>query len=91
MRSVAFAMRRLAASDAFGMFTGRLLPLGLAAAAFSLFVLSVFLAWIRYGRHIVSLADLLCAPWYSLRKLPLYAKFLVKRQSDWVRSRRARG
>jgi cellulose synthase/poly-beta-1,6-N-acetylglucosamine synthase-like glycosyltransferase len=55
------------------------------------FAATILLAWWRAGRQWVSLAELLTVPWYMLRKLPLYALFLVRRQKAWVRtSRQAR-
>ncbi len=49
---------------------------------------AVLLAWSRFGRPILSLGDLAYAPVYALRKIPLYLKFLVRRQVEWVRSHR---
>ncbi|MBV8854820.1 MAG: glycosyltransferase, partial [Sinobacteraceae bacterium] len=49
--------------------------------------LSVGIAWWRFGR-----SHVLGNPWgivsYLLWKLPLYAKFVISRQSNWVRSER---
>jgi cellulose synthase/poly-beta-1,6-N-acetylglucosamine synthase-like glycosyltransferase len=64
------------------------MPLALATVAAVLFGLAVFAAWWRFARHIVQLRSLFLAPVYVLWKIPLYAKFLVSRQIDWVRSRR---
>ncbi|MDB5809270.1 MAG: glycosyltransferase family protein [Betaproteobacteria bacterium] len=64
------------------------LPLWLATAALAIFGLSVLLAWFRYGRQVISLSSLVYAPLYALWKIPLYLKFMAKRQVDWVRSRR---
>lgn len=50
--------------------------------------LSVLLAWARFGRGCVGFGELLSAPIYMLGKLPVYARFLVARQSEWVRTRR---
>jgi cellulose synthase/poly-beta-1,6-N-acetylglucosamine synthase-like glycosyltransferase len=49
---------------------------------------SVLLCWVRYGRRILSLGDLAQAVSYVLWKLPLYGRFLLSRQIDWVRSKR---
>lgn len=59
-------------------------------AIFNLVLLgtAVLLAWLVYGRHILSFRHLAYAPLYALVKVPLYLKFLFKRQVDWVRSRR---
>jgi hypothetical protein len=51
-------------------------------------VCAVLLSWMRYGRRILSLGSLAHAGLYILWKIPLYAKFLVARQVNWVRSKR---
>ena len=63
-------------------------PLALAILVLTLLVLAVGLAWIRFGRDIVGLSTLVLAVAYALRKVPLYAGFLVRRQVAWVRSKR---
>jgi len=60
----------------------------LTTAALLLLALSVLLAWARFGRGTLSLATLALGGVYALRKLPLYARFLINRQVDWVRSKR---
>ena len=64
------------------------LPLFIASAAAGLLGLSVWLSWVRYGRESLSLYTLALALVYALRKIPFYARFLVNRQLDWVRTRR---
>ncbi|MCM2336985.1 MAG: glycosyltransferase family 2 protein [Pseudomonas sp.] len=68
--------------------SGAVLPFALAALACALLATSVLLAWAACGRDSVSFADLVRAPMYALSKIPLYLRFLVRRQVDWVRSRR---
>lgn len=51
-------------------------------------LVAVFLAWLFYGRQIVSFKQLCYAPIYVLIKAPLYIKFLFNRQVEWVRSKR---
>lgn len=68
--------------------TGLVLPILLASFAAVLLIASVLAAWARYGRSVVSLGTLVLAVGYALWKIPLYARFLVARQSDWVRSKR---
>jgi len=48
----------------------------------------VLIAWAFFGRHIISLNQLCYAPIYALIKIPLYIKFFVSRQAEWVRSKR---
>jgi cellulose synthase/poly-beta-1,6-N-acetylglucosamine synthase-like glycosyltransferase len=76
------------ASAVFWAFTRELIPLEIASLAAVLLVLAVMSSWLRFGRHIISLSDLAQALFYALWKIPLYAKFLVARQLDWVRSKR---
>ena len=69
-------------------FAGARAPWLLASAELALLACSVLMAWARYGRGIISGASLAFAPIYALAKIPLYARFLVARQIDWVRSKR---
>lgn len=59
-----------------------------AAGLFMLLGATVLLGWLKFGRSILSLASLGYAPIYMLGKIPLYCKFLVRRQVEWVRSKR---
>ena len=63
-------------------------PLGLASLAALLMAASVLMSWRAYGRDIMTLGTLLLSVVYPLRKIPLYLRFLVARQVDWVRSKR---
>jgi hypothetical protein len=70
------------------IFSKALIPIGIATIAAALLVVSVLLSWSFYGRGIISLGGLALAALYALRKIPMYAKFLVSRQMNWVRSKR---
>ncbi len=59
--------------------------LGLVATA-----LAVASAWRRHARQLLPLSALAAVPAYMLRKLLVYGRFLVARQTTWVRSRRDR-
>jgi hypothetical protein len=63
-------------------------PLGLASLAALLMAASVLMSWRAYGRHIMTFGTLLLSVVYPLWKIPLYLRFLVARQVDWVRSKR---
>jgi cellulose synthase/poly-beta-1,6-N-acetylglucosamine synthase-like glycosyltransferase len=63
-------------------------PLAITSLAGALIVLAVLLSWARYGRQIISFKGLAFAVIYALVKIPLYARFLVARQLEWVRSKR---
>ena len=49
---------------------------------------AVLLAWGFFGRNIISFKQLCYAPIYALVKIPLYIKFILNRQVEWVRSKR---
>lgn len=68
--------------------TGSSWLLALPLLTLGLLTTTVLLAWVRYGRGILSLVSLAYAPLYALGKIPLYLGFLVRRQVEWVRSRR---
>jgi hypothetical protein len=70
------------------IFARELLPIGIASVAAALLGLSVLISWGFYGRRIISLRSLGFAAIYALWKIPLYAKFLVSREMNWVRSKR---
>jgi cellulose synthase/poly-beta-1,6-N-acetylglucosamine synthase-like glycosyltransferase len=76
------------ASGLFFMVTKARFPVAMASATVFLLALSIVFSWARYGRRILSLNQLVFAVLYALLKIPLYAKFLVARQTVWVRSKR---
>jgi cellulose synthase/poly-beta-1,6-N-acetylglucosamine synthase-like glycosyltransferase len=69
-------------------FTSLAFPLLISSGALGMLALAVLLSWASYGRRIVSLGELAFSVFYALAKVPLYARFLVARQLDWVRSNR---
>lgn len=68
--------------------TGIYMPLTVATGVFVALLAAVLLSWLRFGRSIVSFSDLLAAVGYAFWKIPLYMKFLVSRQVEWVRTKR---
>jgi cellulose synthase/poly-beta-1,6-N-acetylglucosamine synthase-like glycosyltransferase len=63
-------------------------PAIVAASAGGALLLAVFLAWVRHARRMIPGRVLFFAPLYILWKIPLYAAFLFKRQTEWVRTAR---
>ena len=64
-----------------------------AAFIFSLTTLlmlavSIFIAWLRWGRDTVTFTDLLMVPVYIIGKIPLYITAVFKRQKEWIRTNR---
>jgi hypothetical protein len=67
---------------------GALVPALIASLGMALLGGTVLLAWSRFGRGIIAFSTLLYAPFYALKKIPLYIGFILKRQVEWVRSKR---
>ena len=82
------AMALSAVALVFTLFTGAGLPLLLALMTMAGFGAAVLLAWARHGRGILSAGDLLMAVFYIFKKIPLYCRFFINRQVEWVRSKR---
>ncbi|MGF6395679.1 glycosyltransferase family 2 protein [Pseudomonas plecoglossicida] len=70
---------------------GIALPAALATLALAMLGCAVWLAWSRFSREVIPFSVLIYAPLYALKKIPLYLGFLVKRQVEWVRSKRDDG
>lgn len=68
--------------------TGDAWPWAVALVNLGLLSVAVLLAWARFGRGIIDFSQLAYAPIYAMAKVPLYLKFMVKRQVSWVRSKR---
>jgi cellulose synthase/poly-beta-1,6-N-acetylglucosamine synthase-like glycosyltransferase len=66
------------------------IPASIAAATAVAFALAVLLAWKSVGQRWVRMSELVSAPMYVLKKLPVYAGFVVRRQKEWVRTSRQR-
>ncbi|MEG3976572.1 glycosyltransferase [Microcoleus sp. herbarium8] len=53
-----------------------------------LILVAIVSAWGKFGRADISGVTLLSVPFYILWKIPLYLGFLLKRQTNWVRTER---
>ena len=71
------------------LFDGRSGPLALAIADAGTLGTALLLAWVRFGRSVISFRELAYAPLYAVAKIPLYFNFIIRRQAEWVRTRRA--
>lgn len=49
---------------------------------------SVCVAWLRFGRELVPWNVVIQIPRYVFAKLGIYGRFVGKRQTEWVRTRR---
>lgn len=73
---------------AFYLMSGIMLPLAMAALPFAALTSAILLTWWKFGRKVIGPADLLLAVIYAAGKIPLYIRFFVKKQVEWVRSER---
>ena len=89
---LALLMLMMLATAGFALFaillTQTFMPWFFGIALLLLLIFAVLAAWTKFGRNILSLGSLAYAPFYMLAKIPLYLRFLVKRQVEWVRSKR---
>jgi cellulose synthase/poly-beta-1,6-N-acetylglucosamine synthase-like glycosyltransferase len=63
-------------------------PLLMALSADASLAAAVLVGWAVHCRRQVPLWALVAAPLYAAAKLPIYLKFLTKRQQQWVRTER---
>ena len=54
----------------------------------TLFFISTLIAWVSWGRKVISFIQLLTVPLYVAKKIPLYISFLIKKEKNWVRTDR---
>lgn len=72
----------------FALLSGLGLSLLVTGVAGGLLLLSIVLAWQRYGRDEISLRQLAQIPLYLLWKIPLYLGYVVNPEKRWVRTER---
>lgn len=85
---VALQIGMVLVSLAWGLFTHHNLPAMVAVCSLGSTTIAVLLGWAGYGRDLLSVGDLAQTIRYVLWKLPVYAKFLSARQTEWIRSKR---
>jgi cellulose synthase/poly-beta-1,6-N-acetylglucosamine synthase-like glycosyltransferase len=64
------------------------LALVVAAGLIGMMACALWLSWWKFGRQSVSARELCLGVAYLVWKLPVYLRFLVKRQVHWVKSER---
>jgi cellulose synthase/poly-beta-1,6-N-acetylglucosamine synthase-like glycosyltransferase len=62
--------------------------LGIMSTVLAALGFGILIAWYWFARTIISFNTLLMAPVVLLMKIPVYLKFIVNRQVNWVRSKR---
>lgn len=63
-------------------------PLLIAWASCAAFVVAVLVAWARFARDTLSVTEMAGIPLYVLWKVPVYLRFALRRERNWVRSAR---
>jgi cellulose synthase/poly-beta-1,6-N-acetylglucosamine synthase-like glycosyltransferase len=63
-------------------------PTALTLAALLSTLGAAIVAWWGFSRDLLSWSELLAAPWYAARKVPMYLRFVWRRQATWVRAQR---
>jgi hypothetical protein len=64
------------------------LPLTLVALGVLMQTLAILLARSFYAEDLIKSTELMLVPLYVLRKLGIYARFVFKRETQWVRTKR---
>ncbi len=82
------ALATLAATSVIGWWLNDYGPAALAACSLALAGIALILAWARYARASLPMSAALAIPGYILWKLPIYLKFVLGREKDWVRTGR---
>jgi glycosyltransferase involved in cell wall biosynthesis len=72
----------------FWVYTKHLMPLIIATIILAILFFGILYAWYSFGRKAISLKSLMIAPLVLFMKIPLYIKFIINRQVDWIRSKR---
>jgi cellulose synthase/poly-beta-1,6-N-acetylglucosamine synthase-like glycosyltransferase len=88
LATLVLALAALLVASALFAVTGVTTPLFVAMGMLVLLVLVVLSAWLGFGRGAVSLGEMLLAPLYAARKVPMYVRMLRSRPLQWVRTRR---
>ena len=85
---VIFWMLFLAVTVLGGFLVNVWLPTILILILGVILTLSILLSWKKFGSEIIPFKNLVYVPVYLLWKIPLYLKFLVSPQQEWIRTDR---
>lgn len=66
--------------------SGYTLPATVITLSFVATFIALILGWIRFGRRIITLRELMGSPIYVVSKIPMYVRVLRRRQVEWVRT-----
>jgi len=75
-------------SAALFAWNGMGLPFAAAAVLAAALASAISLSWWKFGRTVVSPSDLLLAVVYAAGKIPLYIRYFINKQAEWIRTER---
>ncbi|MGB6151159.1 MAG: glycosyltransferase, partial [Pricia sp.] len=78
----------LAAASAWGYYFDDWIHAKILGGYFMLLLLTILMTWYIHGRSILSLGELAHIPIYVVSKIFLYAGYLVRKQTAWIRTDR---
>jgi cellulose synthase/poly-beta-1,6-N-acetylglucosamine synthase-like glycosyltransferase len=78
----------VAVCAAHAQLTSSIAPLMVSGVISLVFGAAIGLSWLRFGSGILPFGKLLLAFIYAFQKIPLYLRFAISRQVEWVRSKR---
>jgi cellulose synthase/poly-beta-1,6-N-acetylglucosamine synthase-like glycosyltransferase len=78
----------IAASAGIWWMSGAAGLLWVSVATFLVLAIAIGFSWWKFARDSISARELAFLPLYALTKLPLYLRFVHRRQAQWVRSPR---
>jgi len=70
---------------------GAALAFAVGAGSLAMLATAILVSWHRWGRDVLSASDIARIPLYVLWKIPIYLRFLTRRESRWIRSKRGDG
>lgn len=82
---VSFAVMAVAVGVFFGV---GLFAAKLSVISMIILICAIGMAWLRFGRDIISFKNILYIPIYILQKIPNHIGFIFKRQSAWNKTKR---
>lgn len=60
----------------------------LSGTTLLMFIITVLVAWVGFGRNILSLREILFLPVQMLKVIPIYLQYIFDRQKKWVKTER---
>ena len=82
------AIATLATTAVIGWWISQPGPAILVGVSLALAGIALILAWARYARDTLPISAALAIPGYILWKIPIYLKFVIGREKNWVRTGR---